>query len=514
MSLKVKLAALLILASFGLGLPIAGAVAKSAGTDPASHRSSNASAKPKRVPSVRMIRVPREAGLTIGFSLASELSSGTPASVTASDSRAHTEGAQLVRLDVNWASVAPTQPANGSNPDDPAYNWAATDQAVKDLGHDGFTVMITVQDAPAWAEGSGKPTAAAEGSWEPNVSAFAQFGTAIATRYNGGFADPAAPGTDLPRVSDWQPWNEPNLPLYLSPSWVKSGSGWTDAAAAHYRDMLDAFYTSVKAVSANNFVVAAGTAPYGDPAGDLARIPPVTFDQDLFCLTAQNQPAGNCSNPAEFDAIDHHPYVSGQANESPTWHAELPNDVSIPDIYKLTAVLHAAEQAGTVLPTGSKQIWVTELAWESSPPQSSSLGVPVAREALWAEQALYVLWSQGVDTALWYQLDDPALNPDGSLAIFTDGLYFANGTAKPAAQSFRFPFLTNRRTKNAVQAWGRSPASGTLTIQRKAGNRWISILKLKVSAGEVFEAPISQRGSATFRATVNGIYSIGWPQSA
>lgn len=467
-----------------------------------------------RAPAVRTVRSPLERGLTVGVSLADDLTSGSPASLSAWDSRAHSIGTQIVRMDVAWASVAPTEPADGSNPSSPGYDWSATDQRVAALADAGFRVMITVQTAPAWAEGTGKPATAANGSWQPNVTAFGQFATALARRYDGKYPNPTTPGSSLPRVTIWQPWNEPNLPLYLSPSWIKSGPRWIDEAAIQYRSMLDAFYASVKAVSSHNYVVAAGTAPYGDPAGTLARIPPVTFDQDLFCLNAHNKPTGSCRRRAEFNALDHHPYVSGMVGEGPTWHAALPADVSIPDLYKLRQVLQAATRAGTVAPVGGKDLWVTEVAWQSDPPQPTSMGVPIAKEGIWAEQALHVLWAQGVQTVLWFQLGDPAPSATGTSGQLDDGLYFNGGDPKPAALAFRFPFLTYRTTKSRVTAWGKAPHGGTLWIQQKYGSRWVSLLKLKVSAGQVFEAPCPLRGHGSFRAAVGGVYSLPWRQSA
>jgi hypothetical protein len=119
-----------------------------------------------------------------------------------------------------------------------------------------------------------------------------------------------------------------------------------------------------------------------------------------LCMTTRLTEAGGCSGPTSFDAIDSHPYgIYG-----PNWHAYLADDVSVPDVYKLVNVLHAAEKIGTAVPRGAKGNWVTETSWDTDPPDPD--GVPINEQALWLEQALYNLWKQGVSTVLWWQIED------------------------------------------------------------------------------------------------------------
>jgi hypothetical protein len=446
-------------------------------------------------------RVTVERGLTVGFSGADgQLAFGDAAWTK----RADAVGAQIVRLDVGWDSIAATtRPAgfDASDPNSPGYNWTGLDAEVRSVTAEGFKVLITVTGAPSWAEGPDKPAAATAGSWEPNATDFGQFATAIATRYDGHTSG-------LPRVSLWQAWNEPNLAIYISPQWVKTGGHYAVESPALYRELLNAFYASVKSVSSSNYVLAAGTAPYGDVVGSEGlpneRLPPVSFDQDLFCLNARDQRSGSCPDPAHFDAIDHHPYGVG----GPTSHALNATDVAVPDIDKLTKVLHAAERAKTVAPAGSKGVWVGEVSWNTDPPNPH--GVPINEDARWAEQALYVLWSQGVSTVLWYQLADSPESPSGWTSTYTSGLYYDNGAAKPAATAFAFPFLTNRKNKTTVVAWSRSPKAGTLSIESKAGGSWRVLARFHVNAREVFEIPLSIAGKATLRAQVAGVTSLSW----
>jgi hypothetical protein len=468
------------------------------------------------IPAVRSIATATEPGLTLGLSGATNQLTGADGPVAVWKARAKHVEAQVVRLAVSWSSIAPATRPRGfvaSSESSSAYDWTPVDAAVRQLTAEGFTVLIEVQGAPTWAEGAKRPASASAGSWEPNAAAFGQFSTALATRYDGRTPDPLNAKKHLPRVRDWQAWNEPNLSEYLAPQWRKVGHRQVAESPTDYRNLENAFYKSVHAVASSNYVVAAGTAPYGDPPGG-QRMSPVTFDQNLLCLNAQDRRSGACPSATYMDAIDDHPYVSGLCCHAPTWHATGAADTSIADMYKIVRVLHAAEAARTVVPAGHKSVWASEIGWDTDPPNpfhnEASSATTVGR---WATQALYLLWSQGVDTVLWYQLADDPEAPGGYSQTFTEGLYYVGGGAKPAAAALAFPFMTNRKSGRTVEAWGRSPTAGTLTIQQKRRKKWVSILALKVKTDEVFEAPITLSTAGSFRAVVGADVSPAWAQS-
>ncbi len=455
----------------------------------------------------------RPHSLTLGFSGDPVLTGGPPTDAVWIP-RAVAEGAQIVRVNVAWSAVAPAAPPPGFNPANPAspgYTWSSTDTAVRDLSAHGLKILIDVMYAPTWAEGPGRPTYEPPGTWRPDAKQLAAFATAIARRYDGHYPDPDSPGHYLPRVRFWQPWNEPNLDEYLSPQWTPGPKGWVDTSPVIYRRLLNAFYAAVKRVSPTNFVVTAGTAPYGDwPKYDRPgheRMQPLRFYRDLFCLrgaTALRRTP--CPDPAHFDAIDHHVYgVYG-----PLWHAANADDIATPDNYKLVRVLQAAQRAGTVLPRGPKQQWVTEISWSSKPP--NIFGVPLHKHARWYEQALYELWRQGVDTVLFLLMRDSVphrFNPGPQ-----GGLYFLDGRPKPAATAFRFPFVTERLNPEHVQVWGRSPRAGTLRVERRNGRHWTVIQSLRVRTHQVFLRSIALRGAGTLRAQAGAQTSLPWRQGA
>ncbi len=447
--------------------------------------------------------------LTVGFSADPVLTQDSAATRAVWIRRAVDERAGIVRVNVIWSEVAPLARSAGFAPADPSsagYDWASTDAAVRALSSRGLKVLLNITTAPRWAEGPRMPSTARPGTWRPNATQFASFARAAAVRYDGRFPDPLRPGAFLPRVSYWQAWNEPNLAFYLSPQWTKISSGWAPAAPDIYRQLLNAFYAAVKHVSPSNFVVAAGTAPYGDPPGG-QRIPPVEFNRDLFCLRddARLTPVA-CPDAPHLDAVSHHPYGIG----GPTWHAINPNDAAVPDVYKIARVLRAAQRSGHVLPRGPKRLWVTEISWDSSPPDPA--GVPIAEQARWLEQAMYVLWRQGADTVLWLQIADSPPVPSYG-ATYQAGLYYQNGAAKPAAVAFRFPFVSARLNRGHVEIWGRAPQTGRLAIEARRGQRWVILKKLRVRAEQVFQRSLALRGNALLRAHIGTQTSLTWRQA-
>jgi hypothetical protein len=469
------------------------------------------------VAAARRASIPRAkalAPLTLGFSGGADvaLASGDATTQALWVPRATAEGAQIIRLDVSWSSVAPAKlPGNfaASNPADPNYNWTAVDEEVRELSAAGFRIMMAIHRAPTWAEGPNMPKSAAAGTWEPSSTDFGQFAQAIATRYDGVFADPLNAGRSLPRVDIWQGWNEPNIPLYLSPQWVADGSGgYTPVSPKIYRGLENAFYTAVKQVNRSNYVVLAGLGPYGDgpSTSPTERMPPVEFERELLCVTRQFTLQSGCDGPTSFDAIDSHPYgIYG-----PTWHALNADDVSVPDVYKLARVLHAAEKQRTAMPAGPKGDSVTETSWDTSPPDPH--GVPVQKQARWLEQALYILWKQGVNTVLWWQLVDSPPVPDYA-STYQAGTYYLSGKPKPSATSFRFPFVTWRTNYKTVMAWSRSPATGVVSVQDLILGKWKTITRVRVTAKQVFEVSLRLIFRRQLRAEIDGSTSLPWTQA-
>ena len=74
----------------------------------------------------------------------------------------------------------------------------------------------------------------------------------------------------------------------------------------------------------------------------------------------------------------HHPY----SVSAPRRHALSRNDISVPDVSRLTRAVSQAVKRGTARPRKRKPLWITELGWDSRPPDPN--GVPARRHAVMA----------------------------------------------------------------------------------------------------------------------------------
>ncbi|GAC1577323.1 MAG: hypothetical protein NVS3B18_11090 [Candidatus Dormibacteria bacterium] len=415
-------------------------------------------------------------------------------------------GAQTVLLDVYWNGTAPatlTPDFDATNPADPRYNWSSTDNAVRAVAASGLSVALMMTAAPSWAEGPGRPADATPGTWRPDAAAYGRFAQAAARRYSGSFPDPLRPGAMLPAVHSWQAWAEPNLSVHLAPQWTQQGGAQVPTSPGIYRAMLNAFYAGVTGVNAANTVITSGTGPFGDRPGG-SRMSPGLFVRELLCLRGVKLVREPCANPAHFDVLAHHPYEVS----APTTRALSADDVSAPDLGKLTRPLNRAVRLGLALPPAHKRLWVTEFSYDSNPPNPQAVSEAV--QARWLQEAFYVFWRQGVDTVVWYLIRDQAPIPDYATA-FESGVYLRDGTPKLSLQAFRFPFVIEP-DRRQLAAWGRAPSAGEVQIQRLRGTRWATLATLRVSAGQVFERRLKARGVGRYRAVLGAVTSLVWKQ--
>lgn len=417
--------------------------------------------------------------------------------------RSVSAGADWARINIGWvAPDTPTMPADFDprNPADPNYDFTGGDAAIREATADGLKVLIVFNGAPQWAEGPGMPAGTEPGSWRPSPQAVEDYGVALATRYSGHFPDPLHPGQMLPRVAAFQLWNEPNLNKYLTPQW----SGNKPEAPVIYRAMLNAFYRGVKSVDPSALVVTAGTAPFGDPEPGGQRIMPALFWRALLCVreVGRSLRGTSCPDPAHFDVLSHHPYSVGE----PDTPADNADDVSIPDIGKLTRILRFAERTGRALPHIHHAVWITEVGYNTSPPNPG--GVPVNEDAHWVEQTLALLWRQDVDTIFWSDLVDQPPVPSYS-ETSQAGVFYLDGQPKPSLLAFQFP-LVAWRAHGSVEVWGRAPVAGAVKVERQVGSSWQTLRVLDVAKQATFLTNVTQKSGANFRAVLAGEVSLVW----
>jgi hypothetical protein len=410
--------------------------------------------------------------------------------------RTRAAGASVVRIALRWSAVAPaTLPASfdAANPADPNYNWAEIDAQVKQAAAHHLQPLLTVYEAPRWAEqGPGDLTT---GSVRVQAPMFAAFAAAAATRYDGRHG--------LPWVRYWQAWNEPNVNLYLGPQFDRG----QPAAPALYRQLLNAFAVKVHAAHVGNLVVAGGLSPFTVKSGATVTIGPMRFMRLLLCMSGGTKPKATCSAKSTFDVWSHNPYTSGNATHSAT----NPDDVSLGDLPEMRTLLDAAAAAGHVTAPAAPRFWVTEWSWDSNPPDPH--GVPLALHARWTAEALYQMWKSGVDTAIWLQLRD-APYPASS---FQAGLYargsggLSTDVAKPALTAFTFPFVAYLKS-GGVDVWARTPwgRRQTVVIEQNKGGVWRRIAALRTDGYGIISQslPGAFVKSDQLRARVPGAQSL------
>jgi Cellulase (glycosyl hydrolase family 5) len=448
--------------------------------------------------------------------------------VRASMEQIRSLGINRVRITAGWSTIAPDADA-ARRPDfldtDPlAYpqsNWANLDRAVKQAHQAGLQVIVDIAFwAPRWAT---HDPAGAQGRLRTDIDPvlYAHFAEAVARRYSGHFtpvvprlpAPPAPPKSadatlldqllgkpppppptpqisraespppPLPAVSLYTLWNEPNHPGFLGPQWAATPDGWVPRSAAIYRAMVLAAYPAIKAVSPDARVLIGGTTSMGSSVPGQSGVPPLRFLRALACVDERLQPVstGDCASfqPLPGDGWAHHPY---SLKTPPNRLPHNPDNVPIAAIPRLTATLRALAAAGRISQADA-DVYLTEYGYETNPPDTHAiLGL--------GQQATYLAWAEWLATQdpavkMWPQFllrdlpGDTTQRDEGAglppiLDNWQSGLFFANGTPKPAAQTFASPGVAicqRRGRKLWVRIWSRlrrpaqSPGSNSAEIE-------------------------------------------------
>jgi hypothetical protein len=447
--------------------------------------------------------------------------------VRASMEQIRSLGIDRVRITAGWSTIAPDADAV-RRPDFvdtdplgyPQGNWANLDRAVKQAHQAGLEVMIDIAFwAPRWAT---HDPAGVQGRLRTEIDPvlYAHFAEAVARRYSGNFtpvvptlpvppappksadatlldqllgkppppppAAPALPGAaspppPLPAVSLYTLWNEPNHPGFLAPQWAQTPDGWVPRSAAVYRAMVQAAYPAVKAVSPSARVLVGGTSSMGSSVPGESGVPPLRFLRALACVDERLQPltTGDCAGfqPVPGDGWAHHPY---SLKTPPNRLPRDPDNVPIAAIPRLTATLRALAAAGRISQADA-DLYLTEYGYETNPPDTHAiLGL--------GEQATYLAWAEWLATQdpavkMWPQFllrdlpgdksqRDEAAGLPAILDNWQSGLFFADGTPKPAAQTFATPGVAicqRRGRKRWVRIWSRlrhpAPDAGSAEIE-------------------------------------------------
>ncbi len=312
---------------------------------------------------------------------------------------ARSNSSTVLRTLVEWHRVAPTRPANASDPFDPAYKFNDLDEYVRNAQQRGLEVLMTLWGTPQWANGGQKPQAMPR-----RLADFQNFARAVANRYSGRY-----PG--YPYVRFFSVWNESNLATFLVPQFDSRGR---IVSPRNYAKLAASGYAGVKAGNARALVAVGETSSNGrdkQRPGLTDTVAPATFMKGVAAANRR----------LKFDAWAHHPYPF-PVNQKPTQLVRYPN-VTLKSMPRFEKDLDIAFRRKNI------PIWITEYGSETRPGEPK--GVTEAQQAAYIPQALAMAAKdKRVGMFIWFVMED---NP-GSL--WQSGIYRDNGSAKPAQPRF------------------------------------------------------------------------------
>ena len=365
-------------------------------------------------------------------------------------------GVQVVRFTLRWDQVAPTEPADPTNPQDPAYNWSTPSSVLDALHARGIDVVLQLDGAPSWSNG-GKPP-----NYVPtSTKSFGAFATAVAREF--------------PWVTKFQIWNEPNQARWLRPT----------SALLYVTRLLNPAYAALHAATAGAKVAGGGTAPRGSTGG----VSPLAW------ITAMHRAR------ARLDVYAHNPYPLDPKRETPL-HA--------PACSKCTTVTMATlsrleRLVGLYFPRA--RIWLTEYGYQSNPPDRI-LGVTPALQARYMSEGAYAAYrAPRVDMLIHFLYRD-----EPTLARFQSGLVTLRNAPRPALAAFELPLAETSHSGSSTSLWGQLRAPNVRTVavlEQRTGTAWTSFARITVGTGGFFRWRGRLARGAVVRVHASGL--VGAP---
>lgn len=322
-------------------------------------------------------------------------------------------GVQLYMVGLSWDQVAPTQPADPANPNDPAYRWSSEiDFAVAEAARVGMQAGLLVMFTPEWANG-GKSRLAPP--TRPNT--YSLFMQAVATRY--------------PSVRHFMVWGEPNLAdkFAITPSpardyYAKKGNAKGQPKPLSrkqrrelnvYAQMIDLTSARLKRLNRRNKIIAGNTTTSGS-------IDPFSWVKYL------RLPNGK---PPRMDLYGHNPF--GTRGPDLRKKQILPGtadfsdlDVFIPWIRKYLS--RSGRNKGIKLFAAEYTAPTDEKSYEFP------YYVTRALQASWLKAAWKIAKSEKLYALGWFQMRDTRLS-DGRISRI--GLIDLEGRQKPSYRVYQ-----------------------------------------------------------------------------
>jgi hypothetical protein len=320
---------------------------------------------------------------------------------------------------------------------------------------------------------------------------YQQFVQAVSTRYSGSYNPqkkkllPGNPG-DLPRVSFWSIWNEPDYGPSLAPQGVP-GHLTVENSPRMYRNLVDAAWTALHRTGHGSDTIVWGElAPRGmNYWGVFSGMKPLVFLRAMFCVdsryrqlrasaaairgcptTAGGSRRFGAQTPALFGAsgVSDHPYMRWyQPNRERPYDPDYSSLGEMANFERGLDRLQRAYGSHTRFP-----VWNTEFGYLTSPPKRDDQPDAFGHKYPWVSQATaayymnwaeYISWRDSrVRSYFQYLLQDPLPATKATyFGGFASGLLNFNGTRKPGYYAWRLPLylpVTSTRKGRSLEVWG------------------------------------------------------------
>lgn len=397
-------------------------------------------------------------------------------------------GVQVIKVRVQWRDIAPegnseTRPEGFDAADHTAYpeaGWAPYDGLVRDAAARGFRIFLMLSPpAPEWATARGERAGHA-GVLRTSPDEFAAFVRAIGTRYGGAFAD-------IPRVSMWSIWNEPNHPQFIQPLSERRGGTMIPSAPHQYRALYVAARQALADTGHDRDTILFGEIlPIGQGRlGPTNTIRPLLWLREFFCLDSAYRPyrgrAARLRGCAGFPLIRtsgfaYHAYTRPTG---PRTRVPSEDDATIGQIARVERALDLIARTRRV--RRALPIYNTEFGIQTEPPDCVGFGAPLDDQAAFINEAEYISYTRPrVKTYSNYLLiddrihleRDPGTNQryggfqtglrfgENALLCESPTVRFDYGEEKPAYAAFRTPIYVRRLGPRSVEVFGRARPRG------------------------------------------------------
>jgi len=407
----------------------------------------------------------------------------------------------------------------------PQQNWDRFDNLVTNAKKIGIRIYFNVTGpGPSWSQK--KPPRGYKGvreTYRPKPSAFRSYARAVGKRFNGGYTDENGCRCQLPRVSFWSLWNEPNQAGWLSPQWDRVDGKRIPVAPQLFRKLHQFGYKGLAASghSVNtDTILLAETAPAGNHK-KTAKAPllPKVFLRELACIKrngskyrGKDAKRRACRDFRKYGALKangyaHHPYTKN----IPTTKRNPDKDaITMANIGELGTLLdQLSAKTGGKIPK-ALPLFMTEFGFETNPPDPFN-GVSQANQAKYDTLGEYIAYSNPriASQAQFLLRDAPPVagKPPGSRSYwftYQSGLLLQNGSPKPAAFAYQVPFLAMPAGRDTTTGLPKFNFWGQLRFLPD-GPPWTAVIQAKRSGAPETEwttigAPVAVNPRGYFTA--------------